>query len=154
MDLLKVNRDFDFLAPFVKEKCITALQQANRDGYPARLFEGFRTPERQKFLYDQGRRSTGKIVTNAKPWGSWHQFGLGVDIVYWVNGKWSWEGAYDKLFPYFEGQGFKSLAPQEMVHYEITGGLKPDEAYRIMTGSGLQALWIEIQEISSSRQRP
>lgn len=44
-------------------------------------FETYRTPSRQKVLYDQGRANPGRIVTNAKPWESPHQFGLAVDFV-------------------------------------------------------------------------
>lgn len=86
----------------------TRLQQAHADGavgVPFRIFETYRSPERQKQLYDQGRINQGKIVTNARPWESAHQYGLAADFVPYVragkpgtsgNGKWDWEAASDR----------------------------------------------------------
>lgn len=47
-------------------------------------FEGFRTPERQIELHAEKRTWTG-------PWKSAHQWGLAVDFVPKINGKWSWD---------------------------------------------------------------
>lgn len=41
---------------------------------------GTRTPEQQAALYAQGRSTPGKIVTNAQPFSSLHQFGLAMDF--------------------------------------------------------------------------
>jgi peptidoglycan L-alanyl-D-glutamate endopeptidase CwlK len=50
-------------------------------GIEIRVVQGLRTWEEQKELYDQGRSNPGKIVTNALPGHSYHQFGLAVDVV-------------------------------------------------------------------------
>ena len=47
-------------------------------------FEGFRTPERQIELQAEKRTWVG-------PWKSAHQWGLAVDFVPKINGKWSWD---------------------------------------------------------------
>lgn len=47
------------------------------------LFEGYRDAKRQALLFKQR-------VTKAKPWESAHQYGLGCDIVPFVDGQWSW----------------------------------------------------------------
>lgn len=57
---------------------------------PFRIFEAFRFPERQEDLYAQGRTKPGNIVTYAKPWTSFHQYGLAVDFVLYIDGNWSW----------------------------------------------------------------
>ena len=46
------------------------------------LSEGFRSCERQDYLYRQGRSEKGQIVTNAKCNQSDHQFGRAIDIVF------------------------------------------------------------------------
>ena len=46
-------------------------------------FEGFRTPVRQQILFDQKK-------SRARPWFSAHQYGMAVDFVAKVNGRWSW----------------------------------------------------------------
>jgi len=46
------------------------------------VFEGYRSPETQQRYYEQGRTRPGNIITNVKPYGSWHQYGMAVDIVF------------------------------------------------------------------------
>ena len=47
-------------------------------------FEGYRAPERQIQLQAEKRSWVG-------PWKSAHQWGLAVDFVPKINGKWSWD---------------------------------------------------------------
>ena len=55
-----------------------------------RVFETFRTAERQRYLYDV------KKTTNAEPFHSPHNHGLAVDFVPWVPGEgWSWANDND-----------------------------------------------------------
>jgi peptidoglycan L-alanyl-D-glutamate endopeptidase CwlK len=44
-----------------------------------RVVQGLRTFDEQQKLYDQGRITPGKIVTNAMPGSSFHQYGLAID---------------------------------------------------------------------------
>lgn len=56
------------------------------------VFEGYRSVERQQWLYAQGRTRPGNKVTNT-PVPSYHGFGLAVDIVWFdVNGHPHWDG--------------------------------------------------------------
>jgi peptidoglycan L-alanyl-D-glutamate endopeptidase CwlK len=48
--------------------------------------------DEQAALYAQGRTTPGRIVTNAKPGQSAHNYGLAIDIVPLVNGKPDWTG--------------------------------------------------------------
>lgn len=52
-----------------------------RDGVKVYIYEGFRTHERQQELYNQGRLTKGRIVTNAMPGQSFHQYGRAFDWV-------------------------------------------------------------------------
>lgn len=48
-----------------------------------KVFETYRSPVRQLYLLSEG-------TTKAGPWKSAHQFGLAVDFVPFVDGKWIW----------------------------------------------------------------
>jgi len=59
-----------------------------------------RTFAEQESIYAQGRTKPGKIVTNAKPGLSYHNYGLAIDIVLIVDSKASWDIVKD-----FDGDG-------------------------------------------------
>lgn len=81
------------LHPRFRQALAALLANAAAESRPFRLFEAFRTPERQQWLYAQGRTRPGGIVTKAMPWQSFHQFGLGADLVLFINGQWTWSDA-------------------------------------------------------------
>ncbi|MDB5967822.1 MAG: Peptidoglycan-binding domain 1 protein [Hydrocarboniphaga sp.] len=93
MQPLRVNRDPTLLHPTFRRALTQVLDQLKAEQIPFLLFEGFRYPERQADLYAQGRTKPGAIVTRALPWRSYHQFGLGADLVLFDNGAWSWDTA-------------------------------------------------------------
>ena len=71
-------------------------------GHVMRVFEGRRTLERQKYLYEQGRTRPGKIVTKTDGvrYRSKHQvqkdgFHHALDFVFVVKGKPTWDGPWD-----------------------------------------------------------
>lgn len=69
------------------------LQEQHRKGVTKTLFkvfEAFRTPERQYELYRKVPR-----VTKAEPWESAHNYGLAVDFVPLVDGLWNWHDKND-----------------------------------------------------------
>jgi hypothetical protein len=84
------------LHPKVRVAVVKVFVQLQAEEIPFRIFEAFRYPERQAELYAQGRTKAGSIVTYARPWQSYHQYGLAVDFVLFVNGDWSWNDAGDK----------------------------------------------------------
>lgn len=140
-----INRDFEDLAPFVSGLLKLALIECWDCGYELNLFEGLRSPQRQAYLYEQGRTSPGKIVTKARPWRSWHQYGVAVDLVYKKDGVWTWDGNYDKPAAILREYGFEWLYPFERVHFQITGGLSLDRASSLVLSQGLKALHSEIE---------
>lgn len=56
-------------------------------GYEYKAISGNRTWDEQARIYAQGRTAPGKIVTNAKPGYSNHNFGIAVDMGVFKNGK-------------------------------------------------------------------
>jgi len=56
---------------------------------PVAIFETLRTQERQQWLFDNGRSKTLK---------SNHSTGRAIDLVVFIDGKWSWDSKYDHLY--------------------------------------------------------
>jgi hypothetical protein len=83
--------------PVFREKVKVLIQKLDAEKLPFRMFEGFRTPQRQRKLYAQGRTTPPWfIVTKAKPWRSNHQYGVAADFVLFENGDWSWDDSGNK----------------------------------------------------------
>lgn len=137
--------DVNKLAPFVQERLKKALDELHAGGVSVAPFETYRSPERQLELYSQGRDTPGRKVTNAKPWQSFHQYGLAVDLVFKDGKKWSWDGDYSKVTDVMKKHGFESL-DFEKVHFEITGHMNYREAYDMMKKVGLEGLWALIEK--------
>lgn len=87
------NADLSLLHPVFRAAVADVQTRLNAEGIPFRVFEAYRYPERQADLFAQGRTKPGPVVTKARPWTSYHQYGLGVDFVLFENGKWSWDTA-------------------------------------------------------------
>ncbi|MHA7880370.1 MAG: M15 family metallopeptidase [Saccharospirillum sp.] len=81
----------EHLHPAFRAKASSVLDSLAEEGLPFRIFEGYRSPQRQRYLYAQGRTRAGAIVTKAKPWQSYHQYGVAADFVLYENGRWCWD---------------------------------------------------------------
>ncbi|HMM59451.1 MAG TPA: M15 family metallopeptidase [Candidatus Rifleibacterium sp.] len=87
-----MNR-LDTLEPGFRETTAHLLQAATTaTGYQWVIISGRRTMAEQKEIYAQGRTKPGKVVTNAAPGSSAHNFGLAADVAPLRNGK-IWWGA-------------------------------------------------------------
>lgn len=63
------------------EDFLTAAQPIlAKHGATAEVLSGLRSYQQQAALYAQGRTKPGKIVTNARPGSSWHNYGLAIDL--------------------------------------------------------------------------
>src|SRR5215218_7087274 len=91
MSVNTANRDLALLHPLMRERAQAVLADCQQAGLPLRIFEAWRSPERQRFLYAKGRTTPGPIVTYAKAWQSYHQYGLAADFVGFVDGNWTWD---------------------------------------------------------------
>jgi peptidoglycan hydrolase-like protein with peptidoglycan-binding domain len=60
--------------------------ELQRRGYHPYVVSGFRSFAEQDALYEQGRTKPGQKVTWVKGGGSWHNYGLAVDIAFWNSG--------------------------------------------------------------------
>ena len=120
------NSDPTCLHPVFRQKADELLVLLAQESIPFRLFEGFRSPERQQYLYAQGRTRPGLIVTKARPGSSYHQYGLAGDFVLFENGEWSWDTSGEKtrywqrLHEIGKTLGLEPLS-FEMPHLQLSG---------------------------------
>lgn len=146
MSIDKPNRDIKLLAPQFYEMVDAVLIDLKSQGLDVGIYEGFRSLERQQYLWESGRSRPGPIVTNAKPGQSAHAFGIAVDLVGKVDGKWTWDQKkfdYSKLTEAYKRHGIKTLS-FELVHGEFTGPFKTSELADYVRINGLQALWDKV----------
>jgi peptidoglycan LD-endopeptidase CwlK len=91
---MRIN-DLSLLDPGFRRLLEAVVEECQRHGLPLEVFETIRTPARQEELYARGRDPSapdfGRTVTKARKWQSAHQYGLGADCVFKVDGKWSWD---------------------------------------------------------------
>ena len=113
------------LHPRMRPLAVRLLQEAKRQGINLRITAGLRTAAEQEALYQQGRTKPGAKVTNARPWQSYHNYGLAIDVVPlnqfnqpdWNSTKWKQIGAIGKAVGLRWGGDFKSIVDQP--HFEI-----------------------------------
>ena len=130
----------DGLHPIVRQKVIAVIIEARNAGLPVDLFEGLRSFERQRYLFEE------KKTTKAKPGLSWHNYGLAVDIVFKPKNKWSWSDKHDwkKLGEIVKKHGFIWGGDWgwDMAHCEYHPGFKKaSQALKIFNKSGIEGVW-------------
>jgi peptidoglycan L-alanyl-D-glutamate endopeptidase CwlK len=142
------NVDIKKLAPFIQELVIAAISDCVKAGLDIDMFEGYRPPQRQQYLYEQGRTRVGKRVTWAKPWESFHQYHLAIDVAFGGHKKWYWpdpetpdgKAKWNAVTAIFERHGFTGIS-KERAHFQLTAGMTEQEAFEIYAKHGMQAVW-------------
>jgi peptidoglycan L-alanyl-D-glutamate endopeptidase CwlK len=76
-----MSRSIDNLEASTKLMVQNALQECRSQGLDLLITQTYRSWEEQALEYAKGRTAPGRIVTNAKPGQSWHQWGRAIDIV-------------------------------------------------------------------------
>ena len=146
-------------------KVVTALTQtiteAKARGMTVAMHSGLRSSEAQEKLYALGRtvenpdgksekKPLGNIITNARAYDSWHNFGLAVDIVFKdTKGNWTWKktaeqwaelGVVGEIFGFAWG-GHWTKFP-DYPHFQIRGKLANiQQAKKILLEEGVEKLW-------------
>lgn len=145
-DVQTICREISKLAPFVVIRLTAALDECCAQGLEIAVFETYRSPERQDWLYAQGRTRKGAKVTRATAWQSWHQYGVALDLAFKWGGKWQWnkDDPWDKVHAIFKKHGFETL-DFEKAHVQITNGMAVKKAFEISNKQGLLALWSIIE---------
>ena len=123
-------RDLNELLPIVKTKVDYFIRLCSESNIELLITSTYRDIESQNALYDQGRTTEGRIVTNAKGGESFHNYRCAIDIVPLVCGKPDWDGSHpiwqqigelgEKAGLEWAGR-WKSF--KEMAHFQYTNGL-------------------------------
>jgi len=123
------SRNLNDLVPSARIRAEKFIEACNRAAIDILITSTYRDNDSQAALYAQGRTAPGRIVTNAKPGQSFHQYRCAFDFVPLVNGKPNWSNL--KLFEVcgeiaesvgLEWAGrWKSF--KELAHCQYTGGL-------------------------------
>lgn len=107
------ERDLAPLHPRFRRALGGLLEALEARALPFRVFEAWRQPERQAWLFASGRSRPGSIVTKAEPWKSFHQFGLAADLVLYGPQGWSWDDG-----------GAQAAAWRDMQALAVAAGLR------------------------------
>lgn len=70
------------LDPDFEDLVIRLINHCHERGINVQVAQALRTNAEQQALYDIGRTKPGKIVTNAKPGTSFHNYGAAVDLFF------------------------------------------------------------------------
>jgi len=124
------SRNLDDLIPPAKKRVELFLSLCKDEGIDLLVTSTYRDNESQQALYEQGRTTAGKVVTNAKAGDSWHNWRCAVDVVPMVNGKPNWDGlhpVWDQIGKLGEQAGLEWAGRwrtfKELAHFQYTGGL-------------------------------
>lgn len=139
------------LHPILQYKLAYTIVRANGEGLCVKLFEGLRTYKRQDYLYSLGRTAPGFIVTNVKAGYSRHNFGLAGDLVFFINGRWSWDyrlpwkelGDIGKEVGLTWGGDWKF---SDKPHFQFTAGVSRTLSRQLIKQGGLDAVWEAVTE--------
>jgi len=129
-----MSRRIEDLHPAVQAKCRAHIAACHAEGLDFLITSTYRDAAEQAALYAQGRTAPGKIVTNAKPGQSMHNYRLAYDVVPMRNGKPVWGNArpedaalWARIGELGEAQDLEWAGRwrkfREMPHFQWTGGL-------------------------------
>ncbi len=140
------------------QKLHTAIQCKSRNfineventlGIKLRVTSGYRSFIEQTSLYNQGRTTAGKIVTNAKAGQSYHNYGLAIDVCEIKENKALWDEAmFKKIAPIgkkyeFEwGGDWKKFVDRP--HFQYTNGKSTSELLKLYNANEQDYTKIEI----------
>jgi peptidoglycan L-alanyl-D-glutamate endopeptidase CwlK len=147
LDPKKVNNDLMLLSPYFRYRIERAIKELHENGHDLFIFEGFRSPQRSNYLYEQGRTREGKIVTKAKAWQSLHNYSVACDIWPKINNRWVFEFDYKEAASIMKKHGFTcGIEWGDSAHFQLDGGFTWRECKAITESHGLPVLWKCIEE--------
>lgn len=123
------SRSLDDLIPPAKQRVLLFIEAAKSKGIDLLVTSTYRDNESQAALFAQGRTAPGKVVTNAKPGESFHNWRCAVDVVPLVNGKAIWDdnALWLRIGIIGESCGLQWAGRwttfKESPHFQYTGGL-------------------------------
>jgi peptidoglycan LD-endopeptidase CwlK len=125
--------------------------QLAAEGIDIRVTQSLRTVAEQEALYAEGRTQPGKIVTEAMPGYSWHNFGLAVDVAPLTPQGPDWNTSHPvwgRIVAIGSALGLVAGADwrtfPDWPHFQWTGifPVSPNDAARsLLASGGVSAVW-------------
>ena len=158
MDDLSEER-LALINPILADKVRVLYNMLEAQGIVIRVVQGLRSWNEQQALYEQGRTTPGKIITNCPGGHSWHNYGLSVDIAPNDPSKPIWTPDWNANHPNWKRMedvarsiGFAVGADwrtyPDNPHIQMVGrfSANPDkEAQGLFRDGGMEAVWREAQ---------
>lgn len=133
--------DIIYLHPALQKALASGLKICKQSGYDVIVCETYRTPQRQEKLYAQGRTERGSIVTQAKAYQSFHNYGLAVDLML-KDGS----AITEEIANIFEKQGFewggKWKSFKDYPHFQMSFGRTISEIQDLYQKGGMEQVWL------------
>jgi peptidoglycan LD-endopeptidase CwlK len=158
LDSISENR-LSEVHPILAQKIRDMAELLALENINVRVVQSLRSWGEQQALYNEGRDADGnivdkaKVVTNARPGTSWHNFGLAVDVAPFDSGIPDWNAshpAWRRIVTVGESVGLVSGSEwrtfPDWPHFQLTGQLpvSPDDAVRAAYATGGQeSVWTD-----------
>lgn len=152
MDSISEAR-LQLVCPALADKIRQMSERLSVEEIHFRVTQGLRSWNEQASLYAQGRSLPGKVVTNAAPGYSYHNFGLAVDVVPMTSLGPDWNEshpAWQRLVLVGTSLGLVAGAEwrtfPDYPHFQLTGKfpVSPDDEVRqIFRDGGMERVWEE-----------
>lgn len=116
-DVSMADRSWERLDPDLRSRLETVVHRMDAEyGHDVRLIEGYRSPDRQSHLFEQGRSRPGPVVT----WtlDSAHLAGRAVDVQ--VDGSFDVTPGYSRLQQVAAEEGLRTLGMRDPGHLELS----------------------------------
>ena len=124
------SRDVSDLLPHIHDRVQKFVVAAKAQGIDLLVTSTYRDNASQAALYAQGRTAPGKVVTNARPGESFHNYRCAVDVVPIKNGKPVWDvkdPVWQEVGKLGKAAGLEWAGDwkrfKEFPHFQYTGGL-------------------------------
>lgn len=144
------DRRIDTLHPLIRTKVKEFIIRAKKElGIKLRITSALRTWEEQTRLYNKGRSSPGKQVTNAKAGESYHNFGLAFDVVEIKNGKAIWKNSnWNKIGMLGKSMGFEWggdwVTRVDKPHFQIRFGMHHKTLAQLYKSGQREGIYIKL----------
>jgi peptidoglycan L-alanyl-D-glutamate endopeptidase CwlK len=153
IDQLLSRIDTKKIHPKFLELYIKTLKECEKQGHLYYALSGFRDPKEQQDLYNQGRTTEGKIVTNAEGFKSYHNYGLAIDSCYdsdvkrdglqpdWGVNKYQVLAKVAKDNGLQSGLYFKGFIDAPHIQYPLPKGYTLSKIKGLYLQGGLEEVW-------------
>ena len=135
-----VTKDVRYIHPILQEALKRSMKICQEKGYGVKISETYRTPQRQDILYAEGRTTPGDIVTQAKAYQSYHNYGLAVDIVTNDNTE-----VTPEIAKVFENYGFEWGGTwktfKDYPHFQMSFGRSVSQIQDIYQKGSMELVW-------------